>query len=89
MPFYAVSPKHEPKTVYVCGGPTSTDAVLDAYQRYDPDHYEEHLEEAGGFNQVAEDLLATTFNCTEIHRHDVLEYVERRLDGDSNIGIIL
>ena len=35
------------------------------------------------------DLILTEYEVTELHRHDVLEWVERRLDGDKSIKILL
>ncbi len=86
---YAVSAKHDPATVYITEGETSTCAVFNAYQRYEPDKWEDHLEEAGSVNELADELLATEFDCTEIYRGLAVEYFERRLDGDRNIQIIL
>jgi hypothetical protein len=66
----------------VTGGENATDAVLEAYKVWaGHDRYEDHYEEAGSGNALAEELLAEVFDCTEIHRAMVLEYVERRLDG--------
>lgn len=91
MPYFVVSLKKTDsrKWNFVTSGENTTDAVIDAYQRWESDKFDEELEEAGSFNELAETLLAELFDVTELHRHDVLEYVERRLDGDKDITISL
>jgi hypothetical protein len=42
----------------------------------------------GSSNDYCEVLLAE-HEVTELHRHDVLEWVERKLDGDNSISIML
>lgn len=87
MSYFVVALKL-PSKIWVVEGHNSTDAVLKAYRDYvDETEYEDAYCEAGSGNALAEELLADTFNCTEIHRAMVLEYVERRLDGDRNITI--
>jgi hypothetical protein len=89
MPYFAVTTKDGDLT-YITSGANQTDAVLPAYRDYaGADRYEDQYEEAGGGNELAEQVLAEVFDCTEIHRAMVLEYVERRLDGDGTICILL
>ncbi len=92
MSYFVVSLKQTDtrKWNFVTSGENRTDAVLDAYKQWaGDDKYEDAYEEAGSGNELAEQCLAEIFDCTELHRHDVLEYVERRLDGDRNITISL
>ena len=42
----------------------------------------------GDTNAFCEVLLGA-FEVTELHRHDVLEWVERKLDGDNSISILI
>lgn len=42
----------------------------------------------GDTNAYCEVLLGA-FEVTELHRHDVVEWVERKLDGDKSISILL
>jgi hypothetical protein len=34
-------------------------------------------------------VLLSEWEVTELHRHDVLEWVERKLDGDNSISILM
>lgn len=87
--YYIVTTRHN-KQVYITEGETSTDALLTAYQHYaGSDRYCDHYDEAGGGNELAEQLKAEVFDVTETYRAMVLEYVERRLDGDRSINILL
>jgi hypothetical protein len=84
MPYFVVTLKPDDgrKFTIVTGGENSTDAVLTAYKLWaGDDRYDEAYEEHGSGNSLAEELLADVFDCTEIYRAMVLEYVERRLDG--------
>lgn len=86
---YVVQVKNQ-DVVYITEGQTQTDAVLIAYKEWAGyDDYYEAYEEAGDGNTLAEQCLAEIFDCTETYRAMVLEYVERRLDGDRSINIIL
>lgn len=92
MPYFAVDLKDPKGAHWTCiiNGENTTDAVLATYKIWaGEDKAHEEYEEAGGGNALVEDLLATLFNCTEIHRAMVLEYVERKLDGDGTITISL
>ncbi|MFY4731244.1 hypothetical protein [Nitrospira sp. BLG_2] len=92
MPQFAIVLKDRQRANWTCitGGENSTDALLTAYKIWaGEDRFQENYEEEGSGNALAEQLLAEVFDCTEIHRAMVLEYVERKLDGDQTITIIL
>lgn len=90
MPAFIVSLHKPAKWCFICLGANSTDAILDAYRIWaGHDKFEDAYEEAGSGNALVEQLKVEVFDCTELHRHDVLEYVERRLDGDNSINISL
>jgi len=87
--YYLVSEKHG-KQRWVVEGHNQTDAVLTAYQSWcSAEDYQDAYEEAGSGNELAEQVLAEAFNCEEIYRAQLLEWVEQRLDGDRTIAILL
>lgn len=86
MPYFVVYEQHFNRCSVVEG-----ENVHDALYHYakDGEEFNDAVEKAGGVNAWAEHALATTYHCTEIHRAMILEYVERRLDGDVSISIML
>jgi hypothetical protein len=90
MPYFVVSHQHDSKRLGVVQGENQTDAVY-AYARAtrDSDELDEEIEEEGSITDWCVQVMATTYHCTEIGRGDVLEYFERRLDGDTRCQILL
>lgn len=89
MPYFVVS-EHDSKRCGVLQAINVTDAVyLYARKIRDSNELDEEIEEAGSITDYCEQVLATTYHCTEIHRAMVLEYFERKLDGDKRIAILL
>ncbi len=87
--YYIVTDKHDPEIMVITEGENTTDAMLNFFRNYTTtDDYDNAYNEAGGCNALAEQLL-TDYDCTETYRAMVLEWVERRLDGDRNITILL
>jgi hypothetical protein len=73
----------------ICEGQNAADAVLRfEYATRDRDEVDEEVNEAGSYNEYCQQLLAT-YSVTEMYRALILETVERRLDGDKRIKIIL
>lgn len=92
--YYAVEVKNRTigsdRIVYITEGETSTDALLTAYEKYaGHERFDEAYDEAGYNGNALAEQLTEVFDCTEISRAVVLEYVERRLDGDRSIQILL
>jgi hypothetical protein len=74
----------------IVAGENAADAVL----RYDyhlmgADHQNDGILECDDSTNAYCQKLLAEYDVSELHRHDVLEYVERRLDGDKSITIIL
>lgn len=79
----------------LCCGVMSGENAADAVLKYDriwigDDKQDEYIdcECDGSINTYCEKLLME-YEVTEIYRAMVMEYVERRLDGDINIIILL
>lgn len=90
MPYFVVSDQRDSKRCGVVDGINMTDAVfIYARKTRDSDELDEEIEEEGSINAWAQQVLATTYHCTEIGRADVIEYFERRLDGDKRCQILL
>jgi hypothetical protein len=89
MPYFVVSHQHD-KRCGVLQAINVTDALfVYARKTRDSNELDEEIEEEGSITDWAQQVLATTYHCTEIGRGDVLEYFERRLDGDNCIQILL
>lgn len=74
-----------------CGvvtGENAADAVL-KYATYDAACQYEEMEAVGGSINAYCEVLLNQYEVTELYRAMVLEYVERRLDGDTSITILL
>lgn len=89
MPYFVVHEQHGSR-YGVLQAINVTDALF-AYARKtrDSNELDEEIEEEGSITDWGQQVLATTYHCTEIGRGDVLEYFERRLDGDKRIEIYL
>lgn len=89
MPYFVVHEQHRNR-YGVLQAINGTDAVYNyARKTRDSNELDEEIDEEGSITDWGQQVLATTYNCTEIGRSDVLEYFERRLDGDNRITIML
>ena len=98
MRVFVVALKDDPLTKCVTVGENCTDAVLRYYREYaGEDRYEGEYEEAGSGNELAAQVMAELFDCTEVYDSDnalistdlALDYIKQRLNGDGRISVLL
>jgi len=90
MPIYLCQLKGEKNFCGIAEGENAADALLtyDAHWQGHDDQDDAIRECDDSINTYCEQLL-TEYDATELYRAQVLEYVERRLDGDRTISILL